>query len=429
MFSSYRFALASLALCVLARAMPEPKPDPAPVPPDPKAVALLEAAAKRIQSVNTLVATYCTMPAGAPFHPQGEITLSRPNRFKVEEIKGVAALRRTLVALSDGEHVVRIDRFNHIIYKRPVRPADFADGVNAIVSYFFNPAVGFDPTDGVWGHSISIFDSNRDAYNRYVTIRYMGEAVVDGVKVEQVRVRFNSRTENLEQLYSFADGLLLQVDTNDGPMVRSIRLRDPKVDPVLPPDTFVFVPPKGVPVQDAEPVRLGEVAPDFELPLNTGKTIKLKELLKGKRGVLISCLDGTAGYGAAGPDAYLRQMKLLQSIRDKYTAQGLEVVVVVGSAYVTPDVKDEMMRNWMPDTSRFNYPIAIDIDLERGIQGSAYVNFNLNGRNNVLIDSEGRVAFACHNFDRMRINELALYQALGQIGFAVSPAELESVLR
>ncbi len=86
------------------------------------------------------------------------------------------------------------------------------------------------------------------------------------------------------------------------------------------------------------------------------------------------------------------------------------------------------MLNWMPDVSRFNYPIAIDIDLEKGIQGSAYHNFQLNGRNNLLLDAKGRVVFAAQSFTN-KVNQLAFYQALAQIGFSVSAAELESAAR
>src|SRR5262249_10135662 len=101
------------------------------------------------------------------------------------------------------------------------------------------------------------------------------------------------------------------------------------------------------------------------------------------------------------------------------------VVTIVGGNRITPEVKDEMLRNWLPDQTRFSYPIAIDLDVERGIQGSAYQNFHVNGRNNLLLDKDGRVVFACNDFDDDHRNELALYQALAQIGFAVPPADLD----
>ena len=83
------------------------------------------------------------------------------------------------------------------------------------------------------------------------------------------------------------------------------------------------------------------------------------------------------------------------------------------------------MVNRLPDLRRFNYPVLIDIDLERGIQGSAYQNFRLDGRNNILLDAKGRVVYAAKDF-KDRTNLLGLYQALTQIGFKVSPAEMES---
>lgn len=397
---------------------------------DPKATALLEASARRINAIQTMVVDYAINAAGAPFIREGQVILKRPNLYRVERIRGMMTEVRTVMGVSDGNNVWSIDRTNFIGYKKPFRAENFHVGVNPLVQYFFQPMVNFDPTDPVWGHSVSVFDTNRDAYNRFVTVRYGGERDADGIIQQIIEVRYNSQSEDLRQTYFLDEqGLIVQIDTYTGGKTVSIRFRNYQIDGAVAAESFAYQPPAKLPVQDSDPVRLGELAPDLELPLNTGGTVRLKELMKGKRGILISTLDGMKGYGVAGPDAYLRHMKVLQTIRDKYVAQGLEIVVVVGSTQITPDVKVEMMRNWMPDTSRFNYPIAIDLDLERGIQGSAYVNFRLNGRTNVLLDSDGRVVFACNDFDRGRINEVALYQALGQIGFSVSPAELEGLLR
>ena len=117
-----------------------------------------------------------------------------------------------------------------------------------------------------------------------------------------------------------------------------------------------------------------------------------------------------------------------QEMKDKFEKQGLAVVALVGGADITPDLKDEMVKHWLPDLTRFNYPILIDIDIERGVQGSAYPNFNLGGRNNILLDSKGRVVFASRDFVD-NLNELALYQALAQIGFSISSADLENASR
>jgi hypothetical protein len=56
----------------------------------------------------------------------------------------------------------------------------------------------------------------------------------------------------------------------------------------------------------------------------------------------------------------------------------------------------------------------------------------LEGRHNLLLDKDGKVVFACDSFDhevKGKPNMLALYQALSQIGFSVSQADYEGVVR
>jgi outer membrane lipoprotein-sorting protein len=412
---------------------PIPVPGSTPVTADAAALALLDAADAKLRALEALSVDAMPLPGDfeqAPFRRTRVVTVKRPNLFRVDIVKEGKQEQLAPGDLCDGERVWSVNRGDYIAYQKPYRSVNFDLGINPMVHYFFSGTFGFDSTDPFWGNSVSLYDTNKDAYNKFVTIRYLGEKEVVGVPMKLVRLRYNSPTEQMQQVYYFKDDwLMMVISTSSGGQVGTIKYNNYRINPPLEAGSFTFVPPSRFPIQETDPVRLGEKAPDFELPLQTGGTTKLQELLRGKRGLLVSALDGIRGYGMAGPDAYLRLMRIIQSVRDKYSSQGLEVVVVVGGTYVTPDVTAEMMRNWMPDTSRFSYPIAIDVDLERGIQGAAYQNFQLGGRNNILLDGDGRVVFACTDFDAKRVNELALYQALAQLGFSISAAELDGLAK
>jgi outer membrane lipoprotein-sorting protein len=406
---------------------------PVSVTADATAVALLDTAGAKLRGIDAFSADAMALLGDleqAPFRRLKVVTVRRPNLFRVDVVKEGKIEQLVPESICDGERVWGVDRGDYIAYQKPYRSSNFDLGIQPIVHYFFSGTFGFDSTDPFWGNSVSLYDTNKDAYNKFVTIRYLGEKGVVGVPMKLVRLRYNSPTEQMQRVYYFKDDwLMMVISTSSGGQVETIKYDNYRINPPLEAGFFTFIPPPRFPIQETDPVRLGEKAPDFELPLQTGGATKLQELLRGKRGLLVSALDGTRGYGMAGPDAYLRLMRIIQSVRDKYASQGLEVVVVVGGTYVTPDVTAEMMRNWMPDTSRFSYPIAIDVDLERGIQGAAYQNFQLGGRNNILLDGDGRVVFACTDFDAKRVNELALYQALAQLGFSISAAELDGLAK
>jgi hypothetical protein len=243
-----------------------------------------------------------------------------------------------------------------------------------------------------------------------------------------VEIKYNTaRNDIRQQVYVGRDKLVYQVDTYLDGQVSSQRFRNFQTSAALPEDTWKKTRPERMPVIAIDPVRLGAEAPDFTLPGASGGEFTLKNLLAGKKGLFVCVLDGEAGRKAHSADVHLGQMRLLQDMKNRFEPQGLGVVCIVGGTGITPDLKDEMLLNWMPNLTRFNYPIAIDIDLEKGIQGSAFHNFQLNGRNNLLLDAQGRVVFASKNFSD-KVNQLAFYQALAQIGFAVSAAELETAI-
>ncbi|WP_438480493.1 DUF2092 domain-containing protein [Oleiharenicola lentus] len=399
---------------------------------DPQARALLDAAKAKLKSLKSLVADYESTRGASTknFDKQGEVSLERPNKFRIEAVGGAVVEERTLRAVSDGQLVTTINEYNFAAFEKPVRAENFFLGQNFLVQFFFDPrGIAFDPTDGLWGRAISMFDTNMSAYDKDTKLILLGDRTLEGRKYQVVEIKYNTaRTDIRQQIYIGEDKLVYQVDTYFDGMIYSQKYRNFRVDGAITAETWKREKPEKMPMIATDPVRMGAEAPDFALPGHDGGEFTLKGLLEGKKGLYVCVLDGEAAKAAGNADVHLPQMRVLQEMKDKYEKQGLAIVCIVGGTGITPDLKDEMMLNWMPDVTRFNYPIAIDIDLEKGIQGSAFHNFQLNGRNNLLLDGKGRVVFAASNFTN-KVNQLAFYQALAQIGFTVSAAELESAAR
>jgi len=366
------------------------------------------------------------------FDKTAEIVLERPNKFAITDVSGAFVAERKLRAVSDGQKVTRMDEKNYIAYDKPVHAESFFLGQNFLVQFFFDSRpISFDPSDETWGRPVSVYDTNVSAYDRDVKMAYLGTRTLEDVAYEVVEIKYNTaRQDTRQQVYIGPDKLVSQVDTYFDGILYSQKFRNYRIDPVLPPDTFKLVKADKMPLVDSDPVRMGASAPDFKLPnyANGGPELSMKELLKDKKGMMVCVLDGEKGLLLHNADVHLAQMRVLQELKDKFEKQGLVVVCIVGGPKITPDLTDEMKLNWMPDVTRFNYPIAVDVDIERGIQGSAFENLQLNGRNNLLLDKDGRVVYASQNFTD-KVNQLALYQALAQIGFAVSAADLDSAAR
>lgn len=408
---------------------------------DPRARALLNAAKEKLKGIDSIDVDIETNNSPSKgFDRNGELFLERPNRFRLDKIEGAITEERRQVAVSDGQRVTRIDNEHisqsfsdseHFVsYGKPVRAENFFLGFNFLIQFFFDPRpIGFDPADEHWGRAVSLFDTNRAAYDKSTKITLLGYRTIDDIPCDVVELRYNTVRDDIrQQIFIGPDKLVYQVDTfySTGQFV-SEKFRNYQVNVKLPPDTFKLQKDPKMPLVDIDPVRMGAEAPDFTLPNynDGGPELSMKELLKDKKGMLICVLDGALARKFHNADIHLQQMKTLQELKDKFESQGLVVVCIVGGAGITPDLTDEMKLNWMPDVTRFNYPIAVDVDLERGIQGAAYENFRLNGHNNLLLDSQGRVVFASQDFWD-KVNQLAFYQALAQIGFAVSAADLES---
>lgn len=400
-------------------------------PQDPRARALLDQAKEKFRSLRTLVADFqINRRPLQNFDREGEIALERPARFRIEAIRGAVVEERTLLSASDGANVTRLEERNFVSYSQPVHPENFYLGQNTLVQLFFSPReIAFDPTDGTWGRSLSQFDTNVAAYDRDTALTYLGTRTLEGVSYEVVEIKYNTkRIDVRQQFYVGADHLIYQVDTSIDGDTSSQKFRNFRIDTELPAETWRVERPAKMPDVATDPARLGERVPDFTLPGANGGEISLKTLLAGKKGLFVCTLNGAIGRMTGNADYHLEQMRVVQDLKNRFEAQGLAIVCIVGGSSIVPSVKNEMMLNWMPDVSRFNYPIAIDIDLERGIQGSAYQNFQVDGRNNLLLDSDGRVVFAARNFTD-KVNLLAFYQALAQIGFTVSPADMEGAAR
>jgi len=397
---------------------------------DPRARQLLDEAKAKLQSLNSLVVDFeVTMQPTRDFRASSQISLERPNRYRV----GLPG--QPVKVVCDGKNVNYPDTNpnpmyleNYVAYSRKVRPENFFLGANFLVQFFFDPrGIAFDPTDETWGRPISQFDTNLTAYDKSTKLTLVGKRTLEGKRYSVVEIKYNtSKTDIRQQIYVGEDKLVARVDTWIDSGLMTQRFQNFRENTALPPETWHFEPAKNMPVIETDPVRMGEVAPDFTLPGPDGGEISLKELLKNKKGVFVCVVNGERTTSlCTGADKNLEEMILIQEIKDKYEKQGLSVVCIVGGPSVTPDVKDEMLRNWMPDLTRFNYPIALDLDLERGIQGATYTNFQLNGRNSLLLDSQGRVVYASKSF-KNRLNLMAFYQALAQIGFSVSAQDLES---
>lgn len=399
---------------------------------DARARTLLDEAKARLLSLQSLVADFESTRGASTknFDRQSEIILERPARFRIESVRGAVVEDRELIAVSDGVTVSTIQDAQFAAFERPVRAENFFFGQNFLVQFFFDPqGIRFDPTDPLWGRSVSLFDTNVSAYDRDTQLLYLGARTLEGQRYEVVEIKYNTaRTDVRQQIYVGADRLIYQVDTYFDGMIFSQKFRNLRPNATLPAATWKRVVPPKMPLIVTDPVRLGAEAPSFTLPGHDGSEITLEGLLAGKKGLFVCVLDGEAGRRSSNADVHLAQMRLVEEMKKKFEAQGLAIVCIVGGTGITPDLKDEMMLNWMPDVSRFSFPIAIDVDLEKGIQGSAFHNFRLNGRNTLLLDAQARVVFASNGVTD-RVNQLALYQAMAQIGFAVSPADLESAAR
>lgn len=398
---------------------------------DARARALLDSAKKKLQSIQSLLVDFQANAAPTSYFDRtAEIALQRPNRFRIESIGGAVVEERSLQVVSDGQTISSyLGGESFVAYEQPLRRENFFLGQNFLVQFFFDPrGIAFDPSDPLWGRSVSLFDKNLSAYDKDTRLQLLGARTLEGRRYQVVEIKYNTQRNDIrQQIYVGDDQLVYQVDTYHDGQVFSQKFRNFRVQPSLPAATWRKQKSEKMPLVAIDPVRLGAPAPEFTLPGTAGGEFTLKQLLEGKRGLFVCTLDGEVGRGN-GPDAHLSQMQKVQAIKNKFEPQGLAVAVIVGGSIITPDLKDEMLLNWLPDLSRFNYPILLDFDLERGIQGSAYPNFNLLGRNSLLLDKEGRVVFAATSF-LDSVNELSFYQALAQLGFFVSSADLESAAR
>src|SRR5262249_5043226 len=149
----------ALADSVAGRAAPAA---PAPTPNELDARRLLDEAKARLLGLRSLVADYeGTSSPSQNFDRNGMVTFERPNKFAIDQVVGMTAQRDQMVAVCDGAKVTRMDERDFIGYEKPVREGAFFLGQNFLVQFFFDSKpIRFDPTDALWGRSVSLFDRN-----------------------------------------------------------------------------------------------------------------------------------------------------------------------------------------------------------------------------------------------------------------------------
>ena len=135
--------------------------------------------------------------------------------------------------------------------------------------------------------------------------------------------------------------------------------RNVKIDRHFVPADFAWAPPKGV-VDDTKiktdgpkPLQVGEIAPDFDLPLVNGKSISLGDALKGKKALLINFWFIYCGY------CLLEMPELVALYR---ASKDLEIIAINDT-----DSAEEV-RNFLIKPA-YPFPVAMD---EGGRVSSAY---------------------------------------------------------
>lgn len=126
--------------------------------------------------------------------------------------------------------------------------------------------------------------------------------------------------------------------------------RNVQTDRHFSPADFAWVPPKGavdgskINSHGPKPLQAGEITPEFELPLTSGKHISLREALKGKKGLLVNFWFINCGY------CLLEMPELADLYR---IAKDLEIIAINDTD--TPDEIQKFLRK-----PNYQFPVAID---------------------------------------------------------------------
>jgi outer membrane lipoprotein-sorting protein/peroxiredoxin len=132
-----------------------------------------------------------------------------------------------------------------------------------------------------------------------------------------------------------------------------------KTDRQFVPADFTWAPPKGavdgtkIITDSPKPLQVGEIAPDFNLPLANGKNISLGDALKGKKALLVNFWFIHCGY------CLLEMPELAGLYR---VSKDLEIIAINDT-----DSSEEIRKFLLK--SNFPYPIAMDTD---GIVSGAF---------------------------------------------------------
>ena len=126
--------------------------------------------------------------------------------------------------------------------------------------------------------------------------------------------------------------------------------RNVRTDRHYTPVDFAWAPPKGAidgrKISSKRPklLQVGDIAPDFELPLTNGKRISLREALKGKKGLLVNFWFINCGY-------CLSEMPEFVDLYRK--AKDLEIVAIDDT-----DSPDEIQK--FVQKPKYQFPVAVD---------------------------------------------------------------------
>lgn len=171
------------------------------------------------------------------------------------------------------------------------------------------------------------------------------------------------------------------LDTVDVSVYRNVR-----IDRHFSPSDFAWTPPKGaidgtkIKKDGPKLLEAGDVAPDFDLPLTSGKHLTLKEALKGKKGLLVNFWFINCGYCLTEMPEFAELYR---------TANDLELIAIDDT-----DTVDEVRR--FVQRPNYQFPVAID---EGARVAEAYKVKDQGHPITYLIGPDGTVAYVQIGYD------------------------------
>jgi peroxiredoxin/outer membrane lipoprotein-sorting protein len=339
---------------------------------DEKADALLKEVDARTQAIQTFHAK--VIRKGREGTTEGQVFLQRPNRGRVV-MKGSGSL--SSVRVSDGETLWQTVSDKE--FTRSAAP----------------PGLG-----QLWPFFNRVEDIQFGM--KEATRTYRGSRTADGEAFEVVEFRLERPLPQTIRLYISPDRLVRRIEAESEQFGKGETVyTEIQTDQPIDPDIFVFRPTEGMVErktarpQDIEAglLGVGKKAPDFTVPTMSGRTLSLKEALRGKKAVLLDFWF----YGCPGCLQEFSHLKqLYASLRNK----GLEIVAV------NQGDSDEIIRKFLKQGG-YTFPVA-----KGPKDGGIFSKYGVVAfPTNYLIDRYGKVVFRSVGFD-----EQGLKRALTGLG-------------